>query len=224
MPSAATPDLSEPMTVGEIAAALAGASAVFRRHKIDFCCGGDVPLEVAARERGIEPELLRAELAALEQVPTDAPHESNDLVAYILSRYHDTHRRELAELRLLAGKVEAVHRAHPEVPAGLAQLLEQAQHELEDHMRKEEQILFPAIRSGFKGSLFGPITVMRHEHASHAELIHELQAVCRDFALPQDACRSWQGLYRGVEKLVTDLMEHINLENTVLFPRFEHSR
>lgn len=91
-------------------------------------------------------------------------------------------------------------------------------------MRKEEQILFLAIRSDFKGSLFGPITVMRHEHDSHAKLIHGLQATCRNFVLPKDACRSWQGLYRGVEKLVTDLMEHINLENTVLFPRFEHSR
>lgn len=224
MNPAATSHHSEPKTIGEIAATLAGASAIFRRHKIDFCCGGNASLDEAARGRGIDPGGVRAELAALGQIPTDAPHASNELVAYILSRYHDTHRRELPELRLLAGKVEAVHRAHSDVPAGLAQLLEQAQHELEDHMRKEEQILFPAIQSGFKGSLFGPVTVMRHEHDSHAQLIHALQAVCRDFALPLNACCSWQGLYRGVEKLVTDLMDHINLENTVLFPRLEHSR
>ncbi|MEZ5816611.1 MAG: iron-sulfur cluster repair di-iron protein [Hyphomicrobiaceae bacterium] len=218
------PHPSDAKTVGEIAATLAGAATVFRRHRIDFCCGGDVSLDAAARARGVDPDVVRAELAALAEMPTEAPHESNALVGYILSRYHDTHRRELPELRLLAGKVEAAHRTHTEVPAGLAQLLARAQHELEDHMRKEEQILFPAIRSDFKGSLFGPITVMRHEHDSHAELIHALQATCRNFVLPKDACRSWQGLYRGVEKLVTDLMEHINLENTVLFPRFEYSR
>lgn len=224
MTTAATPEITDATTVGEIAASLAGASAIFRRHKIDFCCGGNVSLDEAARRRGIAPHLLRAELAALAQRPTAAPQGSDELVAYILTRFHDTHRRELPELRLLAGKVEEVHRDHELVPAGLAQLLAQAQHELEDHMRKEEQILFPAILSGFKGSLFGPITVMRHEHDSHALLILRLQAVCRDFAVPQDACSSWQGLYRGVEKFVTDLMEHINLENTVLFPRFEHSR
>lgn len=224
MTTPTTPNHSDASTVGEIAASLAGASAVFRRHRIDFCCGGDVPLDEAAQSRGIDPKTVRAELAALAQVPTEAPQDSTELVAYIVSRYHDTHRRELPELRLLARKVEAVHRTHPGVPQGLAQLLEQAQRELEDHMLKEEQILFPAIRSGFKGSLFGPIIVMRHEHDSQAELIHQLQTICRDFVPPQDACRSWQGLYRGVEKLVTDLMEHINLENTVLFPRFEHSR
>lgn len=207
-------------TVGEIAATLAGATAVFRRHKIDFCCGGNVSLDEAAGKRGIDPAVLEAALAELAQTPPDAPTESEALVDHIVERYHNTHRAELPELVRLARRVEAVHRDHPEAPAGLADALAQATVDLEDHMQKEEQILFPAIRGGFKGPLDGPIMVMRHEHDDHARTIRVLQTLTHSYQPPQDACRSWQALYNGVEKLVTDLTEHIHLENNVLFPRY----
>jgi regulator of cell morphogenesis and NO signaling len=41
------------------------------------------------------------------------------------------------------------------------------------------------------------------------------------FALPVGACGSWTRLYTGLDRLATDLTEHIRLENEVLFPRFE---
>ncbi len=207
--------------VGDIAAQLAGATAVFRAHKIDFCCGGDVPLAEAAAGRGADLAQLEAALAALAGAPPDAPEETPDLVAHILTRYHETHRRELPELVKLARRVEAVHRAHPQAPAGLADLLERARAELEAHMAKEEQVLFPAMREGYQGSLDMPIRVMRHEHDGHGEILRALAAITGGFALPADACRSWQALYAGAEKLADDLTQHIHLENNVLFPRFE---
>ncbi len=211
-------------TVGEIAASLAGATAVFRRHKIDFCCGGNVSLDEAAAKRGLDPAVLEAALAALAQTPPDAPTESVALVDHIIERYHNTHRAELPELVRLARRVESVHRDHPEAPTGLADALAQATVELEDHMQKEEQILFPAIQDGFAGALDGPIMVMRHEHDDHARTIRVLQTLTHSYQPPQDACRSWQALYNGVEKLVTDLTEHIHLENNVLFPRYQTPR
>lgn len=217
MSNSATGDRS----VGEIAATLAGATAVFRRYKIDFCCSGNVPLEVAARARGVDPETILAELAELQHVVPDAPREAVALSEHIIARYHDVHRRELPELVRLARRVEAVHRDHEAVPAGLADALVIAQDELESHMQKEEQIIFPAIRSGYGGSLFVPMKVMRHEHDGHADIIRGLETRCHGFDLPQDACRSWQALYTGVEKFVTELTEHIHLENNVLFPQFE---
>ncbi|MCU0885199.1 MAG: iron-sulfur cluster repair protein YtfE [Beijerinckiaceae bacterium] len=220
----ATGRINPDATVGEIAASLAGATAVFRRHKIDFCCGGNVSLDEAAAKRGVDPELVRASLANLAQTPPDAPTGSVELVAHIIARYHDTHRAELPELVRLSRRVEAVHRDHPEVPAGLADTLAQAAIDLEDHMKKEEQILFPAICDGFKGALDGPIMVMRHEHDDHARTIRALQTLTHSYEPPMDACRSWQALYNGVEKLVTDLTEHIHLENNVLFPRFQSVR
>jgi regulator of cell morphogenesis and NO signaling len=49
-----------------------------------------------------------------------------------------------------------------------------------------------------------------------------LKETADGFRLPDGACRSWQALYGGAAKFVDDLMEHIHLENSVLFPRFEY--
>jgi len=208
-------------TVGDVAAHLAGATAVFRRHKIDFCCGGKVSLAEAAAKRGADAGAIAAELAALDAARPDVPQETPALVDHIITRYHETHRRELPELVKLAQRVESVHRDRPDSPAGLADLLSAAEGELGEHMAKEEQILFPAMQQGYKGSLDMPIRVMRHDHDQHTVMIRSLQAITRDYAPPEDACRSWQALYNGVEKFVTDLTQHIHLENNILFPRFE---
>ena len=215
---------AETQTVGEIASALAGAAAVFRKHKIDFCCGGGVSLDEAARKRGIDPAAVRRELDALARKSPDAPTDSAALCDHIVERYHDVHRRELPELIKLARRVEAVHRDHSLAPKGLADALEAVLENLLDHMTKEERILFPAIRDGFAGSLFGPIAVMRHEHDQHGEEVRAVEALAHGFEAPEDACNSWRALYSGLDKFAADLAEHIHLENNVLFPRFERAR
>ena len=215
---------TETQTVGEIASALAGATAVFRKHKIDFCCGGAVSLDEAARKGGVDPAVVRTELDALARKPPDAPTDSVALCDHIVERYHDVHRRELPELIKLARRVEAVHRDHSLVPKGLADAMEAVSEILLDHMTKEERILFPAIRDGFAGSLFGPIAVMRHEHDHHGEEMRAIEALAYGFEPPDDACNSWRALYSGLDKFAADLAEHIHLENNVLFPRFERAR
>ncbi len=214
-------------SVGEIAAALPGATAVFRRFGLDFCCKGDVPLEDAARLRGIETGEVEQALASLDTHATAAaPRETAALIAHILARYHEVHRRELPELVALARRVEAVHAKHPDVPRGLADLLERLQQELESHMRKEELILFPAMVQAdatYGGGLEAPISCMRHEHDDHGANLRDLEGLTHDFILPSGACRTWQALYAGGAKLVDDVMEHIHLENNLLFPRFAPS-
>ncbi len=217
------PAQAQALTIGEIASTLAGATAVFRRHKIDFCCGGAASLDEAARERGADPAVVRRELDALARNPPDVPSESAALCDHIVQRYHDVHRRELPELIRLARKVEAVHRDHPLAPRGLADALEAILENLLDHMTKEERILFPSIRSGFAGSLFGPIAVMRHEHDQHGEELRALEALAHGFEPPDDACTSWRALYSGLDKFAIDFTEHIHLENNILFPRFERA-
>lgn len=210
--------------VGDIAVKVAGATALFRRNKIDFCCGGAVSLKEVAGRRGLDLDELEAELQELAAEPSVPPVDSAALVAHILSRFHETHRRELPELVRLARRVEAVHRDHPEVPRGLADLLEEASAALTDHMNKEEQVLFPAMTADYRGSLDMPILVMRHEHDEHGEIIRKLEKITDGFTAPADACGSWRALYNGAAKFVADLMEHIHLENNVLFPRFQESR
>jgi hypothetical protein len=51
--------------VGDVAAHLAGATTVFHRQKIDFCCGADVSLAEAARKRGVDAQVIAAQLVDL---------------------------------------------------------------------------------------------------------------------------------------------------------------
>ncbi|MGE0180641.1 MAG: iron-sulfur cluster repair protein YtfE [Parvularculaceae bacterium] len=209
--------------IGEIAASLPGATGVFRKHGLDFCCGGEVALADAARACDISLDKVETDLRALQsnQLPAAAPAETPALIDYILERYHETHRRELPELVRLAQRVEKVHADHPDVPRGLADLLEQMIGELEVHMKKEELILFPAMRRQGGAKFDAPIIQMRHDHNDHGAHLRQIETLTGRFQLPDGACRTWEALYAGVKKLVDDLMEHVHLENNVLFPRFE---
>ncbi len=206
--------------VGEIAAGLPGATAVFRKYKLDFCCGGGAPLAEAAAARGASLPALEAELAALAPDPAAPPQETDALIALIETRYHATHRREFSELIRLARRVEAVHGDKPEAPRGLAELLEAMQAELEDHMQKEEQVLFPLMRQGGHPMIVHPIGMMRQEHEGHAEHLRALEALTDGGVPPAAACNTWRAVYAGTRKLTDDVMEHMHLENNVLFPRF----
>jgi regulator of cell morphogenesis and NO signaling len=210
-------------TLGEIAVALPAAIAVFRRVGLDFCCGGDATLRDAAAARHLPLPALEAELAGLAAEATETAPEQLSvpaLIDHILRRFHDVHRQEIPMLADLARKVEAVHREHALVPKGLAAALDALGDELEMHMAKEEQVLFPAMRRGLAGPIAQPIARMRYEHDEHGMRLQLLAEITHGLALPEDACRSWRTLYAGVDKLVGDLMQHIHLENNVLFPQF----
>lgn len=206
--------------VAEIAAQLPGATQVFRAHKIDFCCGGQVSLAHAAEQRGVPLGVIEAQLAELDGSIATVPQETAALIDHILVRYHDTHRRELPELLRLAARVEARHADHPQVPRGLHAALEEAAAALEEHMQKEEQILFPMMNRGGHPMISAPIGMMRHEHDHHGERLAHLEALTNDCVVPPGACASWQALYVGVRKLIDDVREHVHLENNVLFSRF----
>lgn len=209
-------------TLSDIAASLPGATAVFRRRKMDFCCGGGVPLAEAAAAKGLDLAALEAELGALDggATPADADLPTEALIGRILERYHAVHRRELPELLRLARRVEAVHRENPHVPAGLADLLEELEQEMASHMMKEERVLFPLMLAGHGSSVGAPIAMMRHEHDDHGAHLAQIMALTGDATPPEGACTTWRALYAGIRKFAEDLTEHVHLENNVLFPRF----
>lgn len=221
MNHATTPDRAH-QAIGQIAVHLPGATAVFRRLKLDFCCGGQIALQQACENKGLALDAVLAELARLERPSAQpAPQAPADMIEHILERYHAVHRAQLPELIRMARRVEAVHRDNPEVPAGLADQLETMEAELLSHMEKEESVLFPMLKAGGSGMAHHPIMVMRQEHTGHGEQLERLMAMTQDATPPQGACNTWRALYAGIAQLRDDLIEHIHLENNRLFPPFE---
>lgn len=47
--------------------------------------------------------------------------------------------------------------------------------------------------------------------------LEELLALTNNITPPADACNTWRALYRGLLEFRDDLMQHIHLENNVLF-------
>jgi regulator of cell morphogenesis and NO signaling len=204
--------------IGEIAVRLPGATAIFRKLKLDYCCGGAVSLGLAVKKRGLELADVERQLAALTPQETEVPETSEQIIDYVLSRYHETHRRELPELIQLARRVERVHTGHPEAPAGLADFLTRMDTALGTHMQQEELILFPMIRARDPMAAV-PISAMEVEHLDHGDALAALATLTHDMEPPEDACGSWRALYAGVRKLSDDLTNHIHIENNILFPR-----
>lgn len=209
-------------SLGSLAVQIPGATAVFRKLKLDFCCGGQQTLEKACTDKQLDLDTVLGEIRALQtQQAMPAAASASELIDHILRRYHEVHRQQLPELIRMARRVEAVHRDHPQVPQGLADHLETMEQELLAHMAKEEQILFPLLKQGGHPMVVHPIGMMRHEHVSHGAQIERLAELTQQHQPPAGACNTWQALYAGTARLTEDLIEHIHTENNLLFPAFE---
>ena len=113
-----------------------------------------------------------------------------------------------------------MHADKPAAPLGLADVLVEFWTEMQQHMLKEERVLFPMLRAGMRGGqVYMPVRVMEHEHDAHAEHLATIRALTGDLQIPAHACATWTALYRGLRALEAELMEHIHLENNVLFRR-----
>ena len=204
---------------------------VFERFGIDYCCGGKKPLEKACADRGVD---LASVLAALDGLGVDEGDEVDwmaasvaDLCAHIVDQHHSYLRDELPALRLLVEKVARVHgAAHPELEdvrmtfAGLAD-------ELEQHMDKEESVVFPAcvaLAEGADthfpfGSVANPIRMVVHEHDEVAAGLARLRAATNAYEPPSGACNSYRSMLDRLETLEADTHRHVHEENNILFPR-----
>jgi regulator of cell morphogenesis and NO signaling len=209
-------------TLAEIAVTHPAASRVFHRHRLDFCCGGRRSLADACRERALDPDQVLADIEA-EAVPPHAQRWDEaplpDLVDFIVGTYHRRLRATLPDLVRMATRVEQRHGDTPSCPRGLAAHLEAMHASVLDHLRKEEGIVFPLIVAGQGATSAAPVHVLELEHEHHREDLQALRRLTADLTPPAEACTTWRALYAGLLELERDLMEHIHLENNVLFRR-----
>ncbi len=211
--------------IGQIATEFPLATRVFARHGIDFCCGGGKPLQDVCQARSLSTETILTEIENEIQAPGEelkrwdqAPF--GELIDHILSAYHEPLAEELPRIEGMARKVQKVHgHSDPEMFEDLVTTFVGLRAELEQHMMKEEQILFPMIRRGQGPMAGGPIGVMEAEHESAGSALERLRQLTGDYRLPEGACNTYRALWHGLRALEDALHRHIHLENNILFPR-----
>ncbi len=211
--------------VGEIAAQYPLATRVFHRRGIDYCCGGGIPLAEACKKEGVDVELVVSEIEReLADSPANAQRWDDakpaELIDHILTVYHVPLKEELPRLLQMAAKVHSVHgEKDPERLAELHKVVEWLATELEQHLVKEEEDLFPLILKGDKEKIRLPVDILESEHSAAGEALRRVRVLTDDFQVPAEACNTWRALWKGLEALEDSLHQHIHLENNILFPK-----
>ena len=224
-------------TVREIALENPLTTRVFAEYKIDFCCGGRIPLAEACENAGVDPEVVTARLKPILEsaVVDDSAAERmgpSELVDHIVDTHHLFTTREIQRLVPLAEKVASRHGENHAELLEIRDLFVELAEEMTVHMKKEEMHLFPyitqldrALKAGRMapmppfGSVNNPVRMMMFEHDNAGEVLRKLRDLSGDYTAPADSCPSYKGLYAGLEDFERDMHRHIHLENNVLFPQ-----
>ena len=219
-------------TVAAIVLEHPACASVFQKHRIDFCCGGDVTVDQACAARGVEADVVKEELEAAilarEGYRGQDPREMSTptLIAHIVDKHHRFLRGALPTVLALATKVARVHGAREPKLRALGTAVQELVDALSPHLDREEKVLFPALSEG-RGE--GPDTAaelaeMTGDHLAVASLLDRIHDASDGFQVPPWGCNSYRALFSELRTMDGDIREHVHLENHVLLPRFVPAR
>ena len=223
-------------SLGEVVTVYPAVVKKFNDMELDYCCGGSKSLEVALKEKGVDVdkfvEDLNKEFKEFKfensQYVDWRGKSSEELISHIVETHHGETFRLLREIDPLMVKVFRVHFSHdPELLMKVHSLFGKLKCELEEHLLKEENILFPlmikydqAKDEKEKKEIEEDIRIIVNEHEAAGDILKELAEVTDDYKVPEWGCISFKLLYDYLHDLEKDLFKHIHKENNILFPRY----
>jgi regulator of cell morphogenesis and NO signaling len=229
-------NISEQKTVAEVVTENIKAAHVFKKHGIDFCCGGGITIEKACAKNGVDYAILGKELEEIdENVPKAYNYDSWDLsflIDYIINTHHSYVEENIPILLQYAAKVANVHGHHYKEVVEINELVIAIAKELAVHMKKEENLLFPYIKQmdiadKQELKLETPsfetanklIDSMENEHDNAGDIFKQIAILSDNYSPPKEACNTFRALYAKLQEFEEDLHQHVHLENNILFPK-----
>lgn len=220
-------------TVGQLVTERPGRARVFETFGIDYCCGGKQPLKQACEAKGVDADTVLKVLAMLdEQQPENERDWSQatmtELACHIEQTHHAYLKRELPRMEYLVCRVAERHGAHQAHLVPLRDTFLAFKSEMEDHMIKEERVLFPLCRTlehaeslpeVHCGSVDNPVKQMVHEHNDAALALHRMRQLTNGYTPPAEACNTYRAMYDALSELERDMHRHVHKENSILFPK-----
>ncbi|WP_186577635.1 iron-sulfur cluster repair di-iron protein [Aquibacillus kalidii] len=212
------------------------ASDIFKRYRIDFCCGGEKPLsqifEIKTKLNGDEilGELNTAYTSWKENGNVEMDWDSitqSDLIDHILEKHHRFLDEELTALGQFVTKIYRVHGQHHPHLIDLYKVYNQFKSDMEVHLVEEEKELFPLIRQyeitndeALLSKIIDLNKDMVSEHLATGELLQQINDLTDGFVPPADACNSYRITYARLAELESNTFQHIHLENNILFKKY----
>ncbi len=212
---------------------------IFRKYDIDFCCGGKWPLDMACKAKGLDTEQVLGELKRiLRHTATGIVLEFDQwnidfLADYILNIHHRYLDKALPDTNDFVIRFLDGHRKKFPQLAELEKIIQKMMREIPPHMRKEEEVIFPYIKQVYHAwrhresyasllirTLRKPVEeVMQGEHETVGKQLHRIREITDNYTLPPNACLTHRVTYAKLQELDNNLVQHIHLENNILFPK-----
>lgn len=218
-------------SLGQIVADDFRAAEILKEAGIDFCCGGKKTLEDACREKGIKAEILDKKIQDLALIPASNSHNFKEwsldfLADYIVNTHHKYVLKTLPELLFYTQKIAAVHGSNHKELQEVADLFSKINQELLQHMKNEEEVLFPAIKDVLKTNsqeakktIQSEISRMTGEHEFAGGAMDRINEITDGYKVPADGCSTYQVTFKLLQQFEDDLHIHVHLENNILFPK-----
>ena len=217
-------------TLGSIVAERPAAATILEGIGLDYCCGGGKTLAEACGERGLDPDTIAA---VLDTVGADETGRSahdvadasiGDLCEHIVAEHHRPLPTRLERISELLGKVVRAHGVQDPSVLRLQKRFEDARAALLDHMRVEEQQLFPACRElervGASPELDRElIPHLEDDHGSTGAALADLRGIAGGYGPERAHCNTHRVLLHELSELELELHRHIHEENNILFPK-----
>ncbi|MBN4085349.1 iron-sulfur cluster repair di-iron protein [Flavobacteriaceae bacterium AH-315-B10] len=225
----------EDKTVAEVVAENIKTAHIFKKHGIDFCCGGGITIDKACKKKNIDYRQLKEELLNVDSAPRAYEYnkwELDFLIDHIVNIHHTYVEESIPLIIQYANRVAQVHGHHYTEVIEINKLFTEVANELASHMKKEEIILFPYIKKLIRlnkdggyvvpppfGTVNNPIKMLEGEHENAGDVFKKIARLTNNYTAPEEACNTFRALYSKLEEFEKDLHLHIHLENNILHPK-----
>ena len=216
------------MWVRDIVNEIPKSADIFRKNRIDYCCGGKISLSEAVAARGLDLEGVMAEINAIEtrQEAGIQPKylDEKGIITFIQNRYHQELMDEFQALSPYVTKLARKHGPNEPHLVRLQALYKELRNEMMIHTEEEDHVVFPMIiqymenpSSEIGDKLQPHVSELEGEHETVGNILKELRQVTSDFTPHSNACGTYRLVYTRLEKIEKDTFDHVHLENHVLF-------
>jgi regulator of cell morphogenesis and NO signaling len=204
---------------------------VFENYGLDFCCKGKRSLNSACKEKQIPlQDILRDIDQALQTEAASSAFNTmslTELVENIVRVHHGYVKANLPQITEYIFRVATKHGDTFPYMKEVYALFTHLKQQFEEHMVKEEKVLFPRIKLlelnyyEHKNADYVqlPIQMMEQEHDEAGDIMQKIRELTNDFTPPAQACTTFRLALNSLKAFEQDLHQHVHLENNILFPK-----
>jgi len=227
------------LSVSEIVTHDYRTADVFRKYGIDFYSGDKWSLGRICEAKYIDLGKIKKELEDCIRtvcLPSSLKFDEwniDFLTDYIINVHHQYLKKALPEARDYLANLVSEEQNDISGLADLFKIFTELSNDMFPHLQQEETIIFPYIKQishayynkeSYAGLLVRTLrkpveNVMQHEHESVNRFLRQMRKYTDYYTVPGQASISQQVTFLKLLEIDNDLVQHLHLENDVLFPR-----